>query len=72
MPLGCVPGYRLSVIVDLVHYIQHQREQRHPYQYAIVGLSEDRQIRVLIQIIIQLLRLGPRISGTVFGSQCSV
>ena len=51
------PSHRFGMIINLVNYIQYQREQRHAYQHAVIGLAENCQIWVLVEIIVQLLGL---------------
>ena len=62
MPFRGKPSYRFRVIIDLIDDIQDQREQRHAYQHAIVGLAKDCQIRVLVKVIIQFLGLSTGIT----------
>ena len=43
--------------VHLLDHIQGQGEQGHSHQHAIVGLAEDRQIRIVVQVVVQLPRI---------------
>ena len=63
--------------MDLLGDVEHQGEQRHAHQYAVVGLAKDRQVRIGVQVVVELAGLGAGIPRqgcmmTVFGSQCSV
>ena len=57
-PLGGVPGHGSGVVVNLVDDIEHHREQGHAYHDAVVGLAEDRQVGVGVEIVVEFLGLG--------------
>jgi hypothetical protein len=46
----------LSVVVDAASNVENQREQRHPYQDAVIGLAKDCQVWVGVKIVIEFLR----------------
>ena len=77
MSLVGIPSNRLRVIIDFVHNVENQSKQGHADQHAVIGLPENRQIWVLIQVLVQFLSLSTESLGngcmiTVFGAQFCV
>ena len=42
--------------MDATSNVENQREQRHPYQDAVIGLAKDCQVWVGVEIVIEFLR----------------
>ena len=62
---------------NLICHIENQSEHRHPHYNTVITLAKDRQIRVVVEVNIQLAGTFTRVSGsgcimTVLGSQFAV
>ena len=47
----------------LFHYVEHEGEQGHAHEDAVVGLAKDGKIGVLVQVLVEFVGFGSRIPG---------
>jgi hypothetical protein len=50
------------MFVDLIRYIQNEGEKGHSNEYAIVGLTKDREIWIVIKVRVEFAGIRPRVS----------
>ena len=59
MASGRIPVDIPGMIVDLFDDVQHQCEQGHPHQHAVVRLAKDSKVGIIVEVIIEFPGVVP-------------